>query len=431
MKQLDHVLSVEVTLELAGEMLPIGRIAWRAGERRSYFEYSQAALDRRLNLSPFNLPLRPGAQSAPHVPFEGLHGLFNDSLPDGWGRKLLDRRLQRLDYDFLTLGPLDRLSFVGTTGMGALRYKPVGLLEEVIDGGLDLDWLATQAEMVQEESPEADVDRLQAAQGGSGGVRPKIVAGLDTATGLLVQDRNTGLAVGYEPWIVKFRAESDPREIGPEEYAYSLMSRAAGVEMPETRLLMGSSGNAYFAVRRFDRAAAGAIHVHTLSGLLHADHREPQVDYGILLKATRLLTRDERHVESMFTRMVFNVLARNRDDHSKNHAFQMKADGAWVPTPAYDLTFSSGPGGEHNMAIAGEGRNPGHRHIMQEAKGAGLTPLRAQAIFDEVKAAVDAWPRFAENAGLSEARMAELDYVLNERGRAPADDVESTATSSP
>lgn len=418
MKQIDHVLSVDVDLDLQGEVLSLGRLAWRTSERRSYFEYSQAALDRKLPLSPFSLPLKSGAQAAPNVPFEGLHGLFNDSLPDGWGRKLLDRRLQRMGYDFTTMAPIDRLTFVGTSGMGALRYRPVGLLEEIEDDSIDLDWMAAQAELVEEEAPNADVDKLQAVQGGSGGVRPKIVVGLDPRTNLIIRDGNKGLPDGYQPWLIKFRSEHDPKEIGPEEYAYSLMAKAAGIEMPQTKLLKGSSGNSYFAVQRFDRSEKGSVHIHTLSGLLHADHRAPEVDYGGLLKATRLLTKDERHVERMFARMVFNVLARNRDDHAKNHAFQMDASGIWTPTPAYDLTFSRGPGGEHNMAIDGEGRNPGRKHIMAEAQRAGITSARGEAVFEEVKAAVTNWPSFAEDAGMSEPRTSELDFILNGRGRA-------------
>jgi serine/threonine-protein kinase HipA len=145
----------------------------------------------------------------------------------------------------------------------------------------------------------------------------------------------------------------------------------------------------------------------------------------MLLKATRLLTKDERDVQRMFRRMVFNVLARNRDDHSKNHAFMLNREGVWAPTPAYDLTFSLGPGGEHNMAVAGEGRNPGYEHIMSEADAAGIDRPAAQRIFEEVKAAVDAWPDLAQEAGMSERRTAELDHILNDRGRAPRDDVEA------
>lgn len=227
MKQIDHVVLVDVSLDVGADKLPIGRLGWRTGERRSYFEYSEAALDSKLALSPFGLPLKRGAQPAPNAPFDGMHGLFNDSLPDGWGRKLLDRRIQKMGYDYSTLSPMDRLSFVGNTGMGALRYTPVGVLEDVEVGELDLDWLAEQAELVQAESPAADVELLQAAQGGSGGVRPKVVVGLNPDTGLSMADRNQGLRAGFEPWIVKFRSEQHITDEVVENWEPEFDSEAA------------------------------------------------------------------------------------------------------------------------------------------------------------------------------------------------------------
>jgi serine/threonine-protein kinase HipA len=424
-KDSQHVSRLEVSLDLGDEIRPVGILAWRVSERRSYFEYAPAFLDTPLPLSPFALNVAAGAAAAPHIPFEGLHGLFNDSLPDGWGRKLLDRRLQRLGYDHQALGPLDRLAYVGQSGMGALIYRPEGSLAPE-RGEIDLDWLADQADLVQKEAPEADIDRLQANQGGSGGVRPKIVAGFDPATGLLLPDANAGRDPAYVPHIIKFKADSDPGEIGPEEYAYSLMARAAGVDMPFTRLLRGARGVGYFAAERFDRSPNGRRHIHTLSGLLHADHRIPSVDYGTLLKVTRHLTRDERHVKQMFRRMVFNVLARNRDDHAKNHAFLMDREGNWHPTPAYDITFSNGPGGEHNLTIAGEGRNPGHKHIMAEAKASSVKQSDAEEAYGVVRASVERWPEFAAEAGLSGRRTSELDFILNARGSVPTGAVEIT-----
>ncbi|OYW76255.1 MAG: hypothetical protein B7Z26_10740 [Asticcacaulis sp. 32-58-5] len=249
-------------------------------------------------------------------------------------------------------------------------------------------------------------------------MRPKVVVGFNPDSGLLLPDSSIAADPRYVPHIVKFKADSDPLEIGPEEYAYSLMARAAGVEMPMTRLLKGKHGVGYFAVERFDRSPVGRRHVHTLSGLLHADHRIPSVDYGTLLKATRQLTRDERYVKQMFRRMVFNVLARNRDDHAKNHAFLMDQVGNWQPTPAYDITFSNGPGGEHNLTIAGEGRNPGLAHIMAEAKSSGVKQLDAEEAYEAVREAVGRWPEFAADAGLSDRRSAELNFILNGRGSA-------------
>ncbi|ADU11734.1 HipA domain protein [Asticcacaulis excentricus CB 48] len=407
---------VEVSLDFNRKPRLIGHLAWKRSERRSYFEFAGDFLSNSLPLSPFKLAASPGAVAAGHAPFEGLHGLFNDSLPDEWGRKLLDRRLQRLGYDHQTLSPLDRLCYVGDRGMGALIYKPQGQLDALEETTLDLDWLADQADLVQQEAPEADIDRLQANQGGSGGVRPKVVVGFNPETGLLVTDNGAGADPAYIPHIVKFKADADPDEIGPEEYAYSLMARAAGVIMPETRLIRGHRGLGYFAAERFDRNLSGRHHVLTLSGLLDADHRVPSVTYGDLLKVTRLLTRDERDVNQMFRRMAFNVLAHNRDDHAKNHAFRMDPDGSWHPTPAYDITYSSGPGGEHNLTIAGEGRSPGLGHLFDEAKASSIKRLNAEEAVEAVRAAIAQWPEFAAQAGLSDRRTAELDHVLNGRG---------------
>ena len=431
LKEVDHVAKLNVILDIGGDAKVVGALAWSREERRSYFEFHRDFLEHPLPLSPFKLSVRPGVHPAPHAPFEGLHGLFNDSLPDEWGRKLLDRRLQKMNFDHRMLNPLDRLSLVGNRGMGALRYRPVGLFDEETGGDINLDWLASQAELVERDNPGASVERLQEIQGGSGGVRPKVLVGLNEATGQIVPDHNRVLPEGFRPWIVKFRSIHDPDEIGREEYAYSLMAHAAGVEMPATLLMTGENGNRYFAVSRFDRSVSGSNHVHTLSGLVEADHRLPSLNYDTLLKVTRLLTRDERHVLQMFRRMVFNVLARNRDDHAKNHAFVMDSTGAWRTSPAYDITFSAGPAGEHNMMIAGEGRSPGREHIFREAANVGVPEPETRLIYESVKAAVWEWPRFAEVAGLSDQRTADIDYVLNRRGPKPSEDVETTATSSP
>ncbi len=416
-RSLTHVERLEVRIDIDGETRLVGKLAWKATERRAYFEYHRDFLAAPLPLSPFRLPVAFGVKAAPYEPFEGLHGLFNDSLPDGWGRKLLDRRLQKEGYYYLVLSPLDRLAFVGETGMGALRYIPERTFGHSSAKEIDLDWLADQAELVQQEISAADVDLLQAAQGGSGGVRPKVMVGLNANTNRIVADVGQPLPPGFEQWIVKFRSTEDPREIGAEEFAYSLMARDAGVDIPETRIIATKNGGRYFAAKRFDRTATSRNHIQTASGLLEANHRIPSIEYGTLLKLTHVLTRDARAVRQMFRRMVFNVLARNRDDHAKNHAFLMDPDGLWHPTPAYDLTFSTGPGGEHNLAVAGEGRAPGLLHILKVASDAAISQSEAEAIVDHVRSVVNRWPQFAEVADLSEQRTAELDSILN--GRKP------------
>lgn len=407
-----HIDRLTVQLDIPGRSVDVGTLAWSRDERRAYFEYDRRFLDAPLRLSPINLAASPGLKAAPYHPFDGLHGLFNDSLPDGWGRLLLDRRLQKQRYDHRALNPLDRLAYVGAIGMGALRYIPNKTFANARSQNLELDWIASQAEQVQREIGTADVDRLQDMQGGSAGARPKIMIGLNPAKDAIVPDLGADIRQGYEHWMVKFGSTGDPEEIGSEEYAYALMASAAGIEMPQTRLLKTNKG-AYFAVRRFDRPPQGKAHIHTASGLLDVDHRTPQLDYGNLLRLTRVLTRDERDVRQMFRRMVFNVLARNRDDHAKNHAFRMEADGTWHPAPAYDLTLSDGPAGEHSLAVAGEGRNPGHDHIMIVAKDASIPKAEAESVFEEVRSAVARWAEWASAAALSEQRTSEIDGLIN------------------
>lgn len=407
-----HIEKLSVQLEFYGRSIDVGTLAWSKDERRAYFEYGRDFLAEPLSLSPFTLAASAGVKAAPYRPFGGLHGMFNDSLPDGWGRLLLDRRLHKQNYDHRLLTPLDRLAYLGRRAMGALRYVPHKVFKKAGGGEIDLDWLATQASDVQAEVDEADVDRLQEIQGGSAGARPKIMIGLNETTGKVVADDGGVMPDGYASWLVKFKSIQDPLEIGAEEYAYSLMANDAGLDVPMTRLIKTSKGS-YFATRRFDRTREGSVHVQTVSALVEADHTAPAIDYDTLLKITRLLTRDERHVRQMFRRMTFNVLAHNRDDHSKNHAYLMTPDGGWQPTPAYDLTLSEGPGGEHNLAIDGEGRNPSRENIMAVADRASIPKAEADAIYEGVRAAVERWPAHAGKADVSSRRTQEIDHLLN------------------
>ncbi|MGO4527287.1 type II toxin-antitoxin system HipA family toxin [Microvirga sp. 2MCAF35] len=415
------IRKMSVVLDLEGKQTNLGTLAWSSSERRAYFEYSADFLATPLLVSPFNLKASSGLIPAPRDPFDGLHGLFNDSLPDGWGRLLLDRRLRKLGIDYHQLTPLDRLSAVGTTGMGALAYIP-----ELTDGDrkvgedIDLDWFVDQVDLIQAELDIADIDTLQGAQGGSAGARPKIMIGFNKVQNTFVLDYGQKMDPGFERWMVKARSAADPAEIGVEEAAYALMARAAGLEMAETRVLGTKKGNRLFATRRFDRAPGGRLHMHTASGILNASHREASLNYGQLHKLTFLMTRDSSEVLRMFRHMVFNVYARNRDDHAKNHAFLMKGDGQWTLSPAYDLTFSSGPGGEHSADIAGEGKDPSMQHLLTVSKEASIPQQDAKAVIEQVRTAIDRWPEFAEEAGLSRSRTTDLDRVLNARKPARA-----------
>lgn len=390
--------ALEVHLAGADEVR-VGRLARH--ERTTMFEYDPGFLRSGLQLSPFHLPLQPGVHVAPPTPFGGLHGVFNDSLPDGWGLLLMDRAFRKRGISRESISVLDRLSYLGRRGMGALTYRPETGPEDEQDA-LDLAELAAQSERLLEGSGEDVLPELMRAGGSPGGARPKVVVAFRERDGALLSGSDE-VPRGYRAYIVKFGAREDPPDAGAIEFAYAGMARAAGIDMPPTRLFETRDGGRYFGVERFDRTEEGRRHVHTLAGLLNADHRVPSLDYEGYLRATWTLTKRHAAVTAAFRRMVFNVLAHNRDDHTKNFAFLLQPDGEWELTPAYDLTFSSGPGGEHNMAVAGEGRMPGEREFADLAARMNIPAREARQVQDQVAAAVADWPQYAREAGVSRA----------------------------
>lgn len=379
---------------------------WRVGRllrqrRELFFEFDASFCATGLELSPFKLPLKAGVFRGDPTRFEGLMGLFDDSLPDGWGRLLLDRRARQHGYSAAQLGPLDRLSLVGRHAVGALVYEPEQTLEQPTV--VRLAALEEEISTALADGPRADFERLFVIGGSPHGARPKALVQLDDR-GVL----HVGVAhalPGCTPWLLKFRSRHDAPESAALEHAYFLMGRAAGLEVPETRLLGRRPG--VFAIRRFDRDGVRRVHQLTLAGLLDAPHTSPSVTYEDLLLATRRLVKTERAVTELFRRACFNVLAHNRDDHSRNFSFVMNARGVWRPSPAYDLTWSEGPGGEHWMLVAGEGAHPGLPHLEALAKRGDVK--RPGSVIDEVRAAVDRFVSFADEAGVpakSRARVA-------------------------
>lgn len=388
----------------AGDIFPVGRLAMR--DRRIYFQFDPAFLARPLPLSPFHLRPIDGVLGPFDTPFEGLPGLFADSLPDGWGRLLVDRRARRLR---VSLTPLDRLAIVGRHGIGALVYEPA---TELAAGGgaLDLDALAADAAAILTGEAGEVLDRLIALGGSPHGARPKAMIGWSERTNGIIHGAED-VPAGYRPMLVKFAAQNDAKDIGAVEYAYSLMARAAGLRLPRTHLFRGRRG-AYFAAERFDRDESERLHAQTLSGLLHADHRLPALDYATVLAAAQRLTQDQREVMVLFSLAAFNVAAHNRDDHAKQFSFLMDCGGAWRAAPAYDLTFSDGINGEHTTTIDGEGSAPGDADLLRLARKAGLRKADAADAIAAVRDAVAKWPDWADEAGLTRAAAREIGQVI-------------------
>ena len=356
------------------------------------FEYEPTFLTRGLELSPFKVPLRPGVFTGDLTRFDGLMGLFDDSLPDGWGRLLIDLRAEKGGLRRTQLGPLDRLSLVGSQTMGALVFEPEQLRE--VPSVMKLDELEREVARVLADGEASDFDRLIAVGGSPQGARPKALVQID-AEGTLHAGVTRSIA-GCTSWLVKFRSATDDADSGVLEHAYFLMAKAAGLDVPETRLL--GRARRTFAIRRFDRDGRRKTHQHTLCGLLDAPHTLPSVSYQQLLIVTRRLVQSEPAVEEMFRRACFNVFAHNRDDHSKNFSFLMSERGEWSVSPAYDLSFSDGPGGEHWMPVSGEGANPTSKHLETLAKAGNVR--RFKPVIDQVRAAIDRFASFADQAGL-------------------------------
>jgi serine/threonine-protein kinase HipA len=365
-------------------------------DKKIYFEYDKAFLKTGIELSPYKLPLKSGLFRCDDSPFEGLWGLFADSLPDGWGRLLMDRHLMRLGVDPASLSALDRLAYVGSHAMGALVYVPEREVEHTLEE-IVLDDLAQSSANILEGSSDTLLDELLSLNGSSAGARPKVIVQISDDQQQIIHGRQE-LQEGFTHWMVKFASGTDSREIGAIEYAYSLMAQESGLQMPRTALIEGKRGR-YFACERFDRIGEKRVHMHSVAGLTHSDFRFPTLDYDDLLALTLHLTKNMQEVEKLFRLACFNLFTHNRDDHAKNFSYVMDEKGVWSFSPVYDVTFSSGPGGEHSTMYMGEGKHPTTEHLLKLAQKHGLK--KGRKIVEEVKEAVSQWHKFSKPAGVT------------------------------
>ena len=380
-------------------------------DNQVYFEYSSDFIDTQIELSPFKLPLQTGIQVDTEKTFSGLPGVFNDSLPDGWGMLLMDRYFRKNGIEPHKISPLQRLAYIGNRGMGALCYEPASKIDSDFQSKLALSVLAQECEEVLRGDEKDILPELIIAGGSPGGARPKVLIGYNEKTGEVCTGA-TEIPDGFNHYVVKFSALTDFKDIGVIEYAYTLMASEAGINLPPAKLFDAGITGIFFGTERFDRKMNNRIHMHTLSGLLHADYRIPNCDYTDFLKTTWLLTKNQDDTLQAFRRMVFNITTHNRDDHTKNFAFLL-IDGQWKLSPAYDLTFSTGVAGEHTMTVSGEGANPSKEHILNVAKKLDIPLQKSTKIIEEVLDAIAAWSRLADEAGVSKDSKVELQRALN------------------
>ena len=409
MKQLFPTKEVKVSLNFGEETIHVGRLALH--KRIIYFEYGSGIIESGIELSPIILPLQPGVQRFDNTLFEGLPGVFNDSLPDGWGRLIIDRFVRSHNVMPTDITPLDRLANVGSNALGALVFEP-DYSQNGMQNSISLDNLARQTQEVLVGASDDVLVELIALNGSSAGARPKALIGVNDNKDNIIHGVHD-LPEGFAPWIVKFPNTQDGLDAGAIEYVYALMAKEAGIVMPDVHLFPAQKGAGYFATKRFDRDGTKRYHMHTACGLLHSDFRTPMLDYEDLLALTSRLTRDMREIEKMYQLAVFNVLAYNRDDHSKNFSFLMDLEEQWKLSPAYDLTYSSGPGGEQSTMVMGEGPNPSEGHLLKLAEVAKINKTRTQEIIQSTRESLAKWPMLAKQYGVSGANIKLIKKKLN------------------
>ena len=391
------------------------------------FEYTPAFQRSGIEVAPLMMPLAQRIYSFPDLPkasFHGLPGLLADALPDKFGNAVIDAWLAsqgRLPQD---IDAVERLCYTGTRGTGALEFKPARGPQNRSSTVLHVDSLVTLASEVLSnrenlQASFADPHKEHALReilrvgASAGGARAKAVIAWNPATNEVRSGQVTA-ANGFEYWLMKFdgvtdnkdRDLADPQGFGAIEYAYSLMAKAAGICMTECRLFE-ENGRRHFMTKRFDRLDDGEkLHMQSLAALAHFDFNNPVAhSYEQALAVIRRLGLTMDEVEEQFRRMVYNVIARNQDDHVKNIAFLMDKSGKWSLSPAFDIMYAYNPSGawtaSHQMSLAGKRDGFTLADLKAVAETASMKRGRAEAIAREVAKAVARWREFAATAGVA------------------------------
>lgn len=419
------MVSQAAKVKLHGEV--IGGVIWLADKGYAVFEYEPAFIKKGLPVSPIQMPLGKNAvYSFPSInpdTYKGLPGMLADSLPDKFGDDLINIWLAQKGLIAAQFSPVERLCYQGVRGMGALEYEPETDVRFDTSTPIEIEHLVeiTQKALGQKNSLDvyfdgSETERQQAlaqilsVSTSAGGARPKAVLAINKDGHVL--SGQTNVPSGYEHWLLKFDGVTDsqlgkPKDYGKIEYAYYLMAKAAQIEMAECRLL-SENGRNHFMTKRFDRIGLEKVHMQTLCGLCHYDYHSPgSYSYEQAFDAMRALRLDKAQAVQQFRRMVFNVVARNQDDHTKNISFLMDKSGQWRLSPAYDVTYSHNPAGhwtnQHQMSINGKRDNFDRNDFRKVGNSIGITNV--DAIVDQIIDVVSRWPEFAQVADLDKEKV--------------------------
>lgn len=387
--------------DIAPLMMPIGDI--RRGERQ------------------YSFPVLRGKT------FKGLPGLLADSLPDDYGNSVIDEWFAARGKQ-VTVVPLDRLCYIGRRGMGALEYEPATKIQGLDHSSrIEIEELAGLAKKILDQrehftanlkkmdKPFLDILRVGTS---AGGAKPKAIIAFNELTGE-VRSGQVKAPDGFTYWLLKFdgmeggKIKDNPQGIGKIEYAYYTMARACGINMAESRL-MQDGHHAHFMTKRFDRTDSGEkLHVQTLCAISHFD-RDDRYGYEQVFRTMRQLYLSYPDMEQMFRRMVFNIIARNQDDHTKNHSFIMDRAGQWVLAPAYDICYAYSPSGhwinQHQLSVNGKRDGFTVEDILSVAETADIK--NARTIIGEISETVSHWKKYAQEADVSTDHINLIDNSL-------------------
>lgn len=439
-------LNVQRTLS-NGETVQVGTLA--QNRQGVFFQYAHDYISKFGNLSPFALETTAQLQKSPPAPHQGIHGVFADSLPDGWGLLLQDRVFRQYGILPAQVTPMDRLAFVGQHAMGALTFSPISEFVSKQHKDINIATLGLEAQTLFDKGVSEELTGNSArvlttlvAVGSSGGARPK--AQVYMPSGDIKQCR-TYAKPGDESWLVKFTSKNLPlsHEEGICEAIYLQMAAQAKCQPPKWQLIEAppnSGASAWLAIKRFDylpnikhpinnkaqpahmvdnkktTQIAGRLHMHSACGLLDADYRTPSLDYSDLIKASRQLCKSPAAGQLIFRRAVFNLFAANQDDHSKNWGFLQIDDGNWQVAPFFDVTFSPHPFNEHATAFAGYGKAPPLKVMQTLAASAGFTNWKhAQRCIKEVVDAINNFSQLAQQQAISKTTVRVIEKTLAQR----------------
>ncbi|WP_185268536.1 type II toxin-antitoxin system HipA family toxin [Halopseudomonas xiamenensis] len=405
----------------------IGAVSLADGEEVADFQYDPAFVNSDIQLSPLVMPLSNRVYRFPELArqtFHGLPGLLADSLPDKFGNALINAWLAAQGRTPESFNAVERLCYTGSRGMGALEFVPMNGPRLQQSGAVDIEALVSLASEVLANRNDLSASFAGAYKAAAlkdilrvgtsaGGARAKAVIAWNPNSNE-VRSGQVAAGEGFAYWLLKFdgvtgnrdRELDDPQGYCAIEYAYYLMAVAAGIDMSDCRLLE-EGGRRHFMTRRFDRTEdGGKLHMQSLCALAHYDFNQAGAySYEQALLVIRRLGLPMQALEEQFRRMVFNILARNQDDHVKNIAFLMDRRGAWKLSPAFDVTFSYNPLGAwtamHQMSMNGKRDGFTLADFNSCGKSAGLKRGRAEAIVAEVRASVLRWPEFAAQAGVA------------------------------